>query len=669
MVTKSPTSSPHLRRSMPYSRRMESGNGNSGGDDDDDKAMLLNYQAIINKNKYGNNDDDTASSIGRSELDDKSGDGDEGHHQTTYWQTVIHLIKGYIGCGILSLPWAVSQLGIVVGACSIIFMAFWSSYNCWTVVRLKRFIEHSESPAAVTTAATAGGGGNNKSDPEISSAVSSVSSSVATSITYPDVGSWAYGKQFEKYIAICVCAQQLAICTVFLSFIGENLLAVIEFLDMTWFVQTHGAVVSAALPFVLCLSFIPTLRALTPVMAAGSILVFVGFASIGVIGGIEWGNDNVADVDKTLPTFQPTTAPLSLCAILYSFEGICLILPIESAMKEPKQFKSAFTLSLSLVALIMSAMAVLSILAFGQVTNGSITAFLLDTYKDDDRAKILLMFANTVVSLSILLTFPLMLFPAVELVGPMTLKGGSDDGEKEDEDEQSLDGFEPMAPLPEHDVASLESLPSQHHDYGNVDVVAIGADASGKNGGVGDEDDDDLSDDGDNGSRSLSRMSSTVGRSVKEIIFPEMHMPGDSPQLRAGLVFITYAIAMVVPNVEALVSLAGAIAGSSTALLIPPILELAWIKHLEEQFESGTTATVTLTTATLGAVASGGSGDGVKDETTPMVPKSNTTSKKKRNNKYRFAKIKSWFLLTIGTAFSLFGAYSSVKDIVDIYLQ
>lgn len=600
-VTKSPSASP-LMRSGSHA-----------------KERALNYQAISSL------DNDNGSS--------SSDEEDEEHHQTTYWQTVIHLIKGYIGCGILSLPWAVSQLGITAGALSIIFMACWSSYNCWTVVRLKRFIERTQTAA------------NNNSDPEVASAISSVSSA-ATSITYPDVGSWAYGKKFEKYIAICVCTQQLAICTVFLSFIGENLLAVIEFLDLKWMVQTHGAVVSAALPFVLGLSFIPTLKALTPVMAAGGILVFVGFASIGVIGALEWGDDNVADVDKTLPSFQPTTAPLSLCAILYSFEGICLILPIESAMKEPKQFKSAFTLSMSLVALIMSAMAVLSILAFGAVSNGSITAFLLETYKDDDRAKMLLMFANTVVSLSILLTFPLMLFPAVELVAPMTQKSLDDD--KDDNDEQSLNGFEPMAPVPEHDEASLGSLPSQHHDYANMDITAVGT--------------ENKKDDDEDEENSLSKMSSTVGRSIKDVLFPEMQMPGDSPQLRAGLVLITYAVAMVVPNVEALVSLAGAVAGSSTALLIPPILELAWISHLEQQLEGTGTSALS---ASIPASPKVYQNPPAATDDAPRAKK--TTSSKA--SRYRFAKIKSWILLALGSAFSAFGAYSSVKDIVQIYLH
>ena len=40
-------------------------------------------------------------------------DDGENHHRTNVFDTFLHLLKGYIGAGMLSLPWAVSQLGVV----------------------------------------------------------------------------------------------------------------------------------------------------------------------------------------------------------------------------------------------------------------------------------------------------------------------------------------------------------------------------------------------------------------------------------------------------------------------------------------------------------------------------------------------------------------------------
>jgi hypothetical protein len=115
-------------------------------------------------------------------------------HATTVCQTFIHLAKGYIGVGMLSLPWALSQLGLVFGVVAVFVMSFWSSYNCWTVVRVKRFIEGQRVGS--------NGNGDSSFSLDNEAAVSETGSAATTNtnITYPDVGEWAYGKTFQKYV-------------------------------------------------------------------------------------------------------------------------------------------------------------------------------------------------------------------------------------------------------------------------------------------------------------------------------------------------------------------------------------------------------------------------------------------------------------------------------------
>jgi hypothetical protein len=265
----------------------------------------------------------------------------------------------------------------------------------------------------------------------------------------------------------------------------------------------------------------------------------------------------------------------------------------------------------------------LSVLAFGNVTNGSITAFLLDFYRHDPSITWWLMLANTAVSISILLTFPLQLFPALELMGPWLARSkffGKKAGLGADVAEESdLIGFEPLPPLPEHDTASLDSIPSQH-DYGDYDDVKNDEEDGGSDDGIEDD---------------LSR---TMVSSVTTM-FPEMTMPGDSPALRLALVFLTYAVAVLIPDVQTLISLAGAVAGSSTALLIPPIMELAWIRHIQRD---------------------------AKDQR-HEVDETRWFMAYRCTDKYLWEKFKSWFLLLIGTVFMVFGTYASIADIVRIY--
>eukprot|EP00934_Nitzschia_sp_Nitz4_P007915 Nitzschia sp. Nitz4//scaffold13_size275219//271069//272811//NITZ4_000932-RA/size275219-processed-gene-0.174-mRNA-1//-1//CDS//3329536188//7905//frame0 len=535
--------------------------------------------------------------IEEDEIEGQSLVDSEDLHKTTVSQTFVHLLKGYLGAGCLSLPWAVSILGLFWGSVAILFMAFWSSSNCWTIVKLKRFIER-ETAANVDERSEA----------------SSVTTN--TQVTYAAVGEYFYGTKFETYVSACVCIQQLAICTVFISFVGENLLAVMEQNGIR-FMATHAGVMTLELPFVLVLSLIPNLKSLSPVMSAGTALLVVTFMALGAIIIKEW------DKRPTDPLeFNLEGAPLALCAILYSYEGINLILPVESAMLEPQYFTAPFLLAMTCVALILASFAVICVVTFGKVTNGSMTAFLVDEYPDNPEITWLLMIANTAVSLSVLLTYPLQLFPALELLAPSFSSFlAQDNGDLDDEDD--LSAFEPLPPLPEHDVADIEEW--EDHQY-NAETVTT------KN--------DDDTRDAESNSVAYSAITSL------QSVMPEMTMPGDSPLLRILLVMLTYSVAVAVPNVQALISLAGALAGSSTALLIPPMLELAWIEHVEVSEADNDVSSV-------------------RNETswTMLLPGTENFGL----GKWWFEKLKCYVLLVLGFIFFGVGTYSSLADIIKIY--
>jgi proton-coupled amino acid transporter len=96
-------------------------------------------------------------------------------------------------------------------------------------------------------------------------------------------------------------------------------------------------------------------------------------------------------------------------------------------------------------------------------------------------------------------------------------------------------------------------------------------------------------------------------------------------------------VAVTVTNVQALTSLVGALAGSSTALLIPPMLELAWIEHKKDD---STVAVVN---------------DNDEQKCFGIIPA------------YWLDKTKCYILLVLGFLFFAIKTYSSMVDIVRIY--
>jgi proton-coupled amino acid transporter len=455
---------------------------------------------------------------------------DENAGRTTSFQSFVALIKGYIGPGCLSLPWAVSQLGLGPGVAACFLMAYWSSYNCWTVVTLKRQVATDDA-------------------------------------TYADVAGCLCGVRAKRLTSALICVQQLAICTVFLSFVGANLEAVLE--SCFEVELSHISVITMALPAVMALSFLPNLKALAPVMILGTALLLMGLTFLSVVVVIEWPNRPM-----DLPQTEWRNVPLALCAILYSYEGICLILPVEGAMKEKRRFFKIFATAMTFVATIFALVASLSVTAFGNVTSGSITAFLLEHYKNDANIKGWLLAANAAVSLSVLVTYPLQLFPCIELIAHsaslrtnfQTVTTSDDPTPTDDQDESSA------AVELDQTFSAISPSPSQEEP-------------------------------------------------VEYITFP---------WTRVGLVLLTYFVAILVPNVQCLISLAGALAGSSVALLLPPILVLA--RQRQEALEQADT----------------------ENEEVYQISSYKT-------------KVRSYVLLGFGVIFTLIGTVASIADIVRVY--
>lgn len=547
-----------------------------------------------------------------------------GLHRTTHVETVLHLLKGYLGAGFLSLPYAMSQLGITGGCLSIFALSYWTSSNCYTVVSIKRHMER-------TTA--------NVLPPQNDDANSDSMSETSSNITYPDVGNWAYGNYFRSYVSACIITLQMAVCTVFVSFIGENLLAVVQYFGIAS--MTHASVMTVALPVIFCLSLVPGLKLLAPITAAGTVLLMVSLAALSKIVYDEW-----PDRPESPPDLQPSRVPLALCMILYSYEGINLILPVQAAMKTPADFDVVFWLAMGIVALVLATVAVVCVLAFGDVTNGSVTAFLLENADDDSDNNATtrwIMLANAAVSVSVLLTYPLTMYPAVELLGPVVQRnaflskwfGGSQSYRYDDDD--SLEDFEPLPPLPEHDAVAMD----QHteHLYDDILTPAKELEEEMKDGEV------------------ASALSSSIAVVPSTGCCPaRSSLPGDSPQLRAALVMITYLVAVSVPNVQALISLVGALAGSSAALLIPPMLEIAWIQQLEHMATSQTSSTRT-------------------PPPSPHILRQQKKQQKRRKSAlssltaspYWKTKIKCYLSFGMGLIFLGIGTSASVWDIVLIY--
>ena len=383
-------------------------------------------------------------------------------HMNTAMQSFLHLLKGYIGPGCLSLPWAVSQIGIRNGVLACFILGSWTAYNSWSLVQLKRRLPDDVN-------------------------------------TYPEVAGSLSGKTLHRVTFSCVSITQIGICTVFLSFVATNIQAFLQpLLDLTY-KQTLSFVI---LPIVLGLMSLPDLKALVKLSLLGTILLVQALLLLAFVM-VQAAQGNMPDVPDPPLDESFLRYPLALCAILYTFEGINLVLPIENTTRST-DFVPTFWTVMLLTPCVFALVSGGSVASFGSIGSGSLTAYLLDAvYVDPSRERSLIEFANMSVTLSVLVTYPLQLYPAMEVMGPW------------------LESFRQRI--------GFRAIAASETDYSNADDEEVDA-----------------------------------------LVQPDS--PGWTTRL--SLLLGTYLVALSVPNVESLISLAGAIAGSTTALIIPPILEL-----------------------------------------------------------------------------------------------
>ena len=79
-------------------------------------------------------------------------------------------------------------------------------------------------------------------------------------------------------------------------------------------------------------------------------------------------------------------------------------------MMDPTKFDCVFFLGMSTVSSIYAVFACVCVAAFGVIDDGSVTAFLME-HSEEFAARRLVLVANFVVSISVLVTYPLQLFP------------------------------------------------------------------------------------------------------------------------------------------------------------------------------------------------------------------------------------------------------------------
>ncbi|XP_063784400.1 proton-coupled amino acid transporter 1-like isoform X2 [Pseudophryne corroboree] len=329
--------------------------------------------------------------------------GEHSSSSTTWFQTLIHLLKGNIGTGLLGLPLAVKNAGIVLGPLSLVAMGIIAVHCMDLLIKCANHICQR------------------KQLPFVDYGDAVMYGMEAT----PSQWLRAHSIWGRWIIGFFLILTQLGFCCVYFVFLADNIKQVVESANGTSndcscnMTVVHSESMDSRLyilsflPFLILLVFIRNLRYLSIFSLVANLAMM---ASVVMI--YQYIGRDIPDPSHLSYAASWRTYPLFFGTAIFAFEGIGVILPLENKMKLPHQFPIVLYVGMAIVTSLYISMGTLGYLRFGSSIHGSITLNLPNCW--------LYQAVKLMYSFGIFITFALQFYVAAEIIVPSATSRVSD---------------------------------------------------------------------------------------------------------------------------------------------------------------------------------------------------------------------------------------------------
>ncbi|GJQ79453.1 hypothetical protein Trydic_g16308 [Trypoxylus dichotomus] len=334
--------------------------------------------------------------IGKKYNDEKSGGspqspGDDDYdphlhrnleHPTSNMETIIHLLKGSLGTGILAMPEAFKNAGLLTGFVFTIIIGFICTY-CLHVLVNAQYVLCKRLKIPILTY------------PE----------SMKIALETGPPGLRGFARMSPLLVDIFLVLYQLGICCVYVLFVAVNVQSVCNELfkvdlDLKIYMLT------LLIPFVL-INSIRNLKLLAPFSILANIITFASFAVV-----LYYIFQDLPSIGE-LPQFAGLyTFPLFFGTTLFALEAVGVVIAVENNMKTPKSFGGlcgVLNVSMVVIVFLYLGLGFLGYWRYGANSQPSIT---LNFPKEDTLAKCV----NILYSLAIFISYGLQGYVPVQIM-------------------------------------------------------------------------------------------------------------------------------------------------------------------------------------------------------------------------------------------------------------
>ncbi|KKY29048.1 putative amino acid permease [Phaeomoniella chlamydospora] len=284
---------------------------------------------------------------------------------TTSWGAALLLLKSFVGTGVLFLPKAYLNGGMLFSNLVLLGVAILSFYCFILLVNARLKVDGS----------------------------------------FGDIGGALYGKYMRAVILTSIVISQMGFVAAYIVFVSENLQAFVlavskckSFIDIKFMVLLQLVVF-------LPLSLVRDISKLGFTALVADFFILLGLIYLYYYDIATIVEEGIADI----AAFNSSTWTLFIGTAIFTFEGVGLIIPIQESMKQPKRFPGVLAMVMIGITIVFMSMGALSYAAYGSSTK---TVVLLNLPQQNK-------FVNAVqflYSLAILLSTPLQLFPAIRIL-------------------------------------------------------------------------------------------------------------------------------------------------------------------------------------------------------------------------------------------------------------
>jgi len=308
-------------------------------------------------------------------------------------ETIVHILKGNIGIGVLTLPMALRNSGLIFGSLGLIFIAYLCVYCMMLLVNAAhracekrpdiRFLDYADTARA----------------------------------SFQDAGGrWVNWASFiRKLLNTFLFFSQLFSNAVYALFIAQNIKPIIaHYGGETMENLNYRFYILMVLGPMLAICSIRSLRYLSPCSVVANAAQFMG---LGIV--FYYIFREPLPQSSSVPWMAESyRLPLFFGTAIFAIEGISVVLPIENQMRSPKDmlgWNGVLSTSMSLVVALYVGMGFYGYLKFGEGIAGSIS---LNLPPGDIPAQIALL----LFSVSIFFSYALQFYVLMEIVGPNVIR-------------------------------------------------------------------------------------------------------------------------------------------------------------------------------------------------------------------------------------------------------